>query len=506
MKPLSGVALAAAAITALTPLDARAQGPDARVLPRGMVELRVLGAYTQFGERFGADGRDPLGSGFDALIAAPATFLATSAADSVRTRLAGFYQRTQDETGGETPLDLEAGTARSKLSADFRDVAATVALGLSSRLTLEASSSLHRRGTVVRGLLLEGATLGINPDPDRNAGILLQVDSTYAATVGRYLPLRESAAGRELQRRVQQIAGDTLTLPTAAIPVAALLGDETLPAVDSIGEVMLGAGSERTPYFLGDTYVGARFQLARSIDGWSAPLDSAGSTGFRATLAGRVRLPTGSRSATLFPLQFPPEGGHWGVAGDAAADWFLSSRWWVSAAGSFEMTFPADVRRLAFSEALPFPDSTSVRTLRREPAPRFAAWVTPRYRLTREIAFAAQYAFQHVGEATLSGGEDPVLLGPIETTGAQTAHAVGLGMSYSTLAAYQRGTSPFPAEVSLLYRTVVAGSGHAPKAGRIELQGRLYARVFGGPRRPAAPAEETAPAAPPAPPPPQPVP
>lgn len=495
MKPFPGAVLAAAAITLLASSGA-AQGPDARVLPRGMLELRVLGAYTQFGERFGPDGRDPLGSAFDALIADPASRLAGTAVDSAKARLEGFYARTQEETGGETPLDIEPGTAQSKLSADFRDVPATLSLGLSSRLTLEATASLHRRGTVVRGILLDGATLGINPDPDRNGQILFRVDSAYAQTVGSYLPLRGSAAGRELQRRVQQIAGDTLTLPTAAVPVSVFLDDADRAALDSAEALMLRAGSDRTDYFLGDSYVGARFQVARTMDGWSAPLDSGATRGFRAAVAARVRLPTGSRAATLFPLQFAPEGGHWGVAGDAAADWFLSRRWWVTAAADLEVILPADVRRLAFSEDNPFPDSTTVRTLRRDAGPRFGASVTPRYRLTREIAFAAQYTFRQRGEVTLTGGEEPLLLGPIETLDAQAAHAVGFGMSYSTLAAYQRGESPFPAEVALLVRSVVAGSGYAPRAGSVEITGRLYATVFGR-RRPPAPQPEATPAPPP---------
>ena len=258
---------------------------------------------------------------------------------------------------------------------------------------------------------------------------------------------------------------------------------------------MLRAQSGRTNYFLGDTELGVRFQLARGPDAWSSgPVDSTFARGFRATVGGRVRIPTGSREAVLFPLQFAPEGGHWGFGGDAAADWFLSRRWWVTAAADAQVLFPTDVQRLAFAADVPFPDTTQVRTLRREAGARFGASVTPRYRLTREISFAGQYAFRHAGAVTLSADEPAVLLGPIETLDARTAHALGLGMSYSTLAAYRAGESPFPAEFSLLYRRVVTGSGFQPAASSVELTARLFTRIFGGAAR--VPAPPPAPAAP----------
>lgn len=476
MKLLTGAALGA--VVLLAPAAA-AQGPDARVLPRGVVELRMFGTYTQFTDRFGPDGRVALGTGFDAVIAETAGRLAAAAADSTRVRLEGFFSRTQATTGGDAPLEIAAGTPRARLAADWRDAPLTVALGLSSRLTVEATASLHRRGTVVRGIFMEDADFGLNPDPARNLDILEEVDPVYAARVGVYLPTRNSAAGRELQRRVREISGDTLTLPTLAVPVVGLLNvTPRAAAIDTAEALMLRSRSARTSYYLGDTQLALRLQVARAADGWAAHWDSASPGGFRATVAGRVRLPTGSSSATLFPLQFAPEMGHWGVGGGAAADWFVSRRWWVTAAGDFDLAFPRDVERLDFTAENPFPDSTTVRTMRREPGARMTVYLTPRYRLTREIAFAAQYAFQHIGATTLSGEEADLPLGPIETLDAVTAHSVGVGMSYSTLAAYRAGDSPFPAEVSLLYRNVVAGSGFAPHAGAIEIGARVYAPML----------------------------
>src|SRR5215208_1087598 len=62
-RSVAGALLLAAV---LAPALARAQGEDARVLPRGWIELRGGGFYTQFDSRFGPGGTVPLGEGLAA--------------------------------------------------------------------------------------------------------------------------------------------------------------------------------------------------------------------------------------------------------------------------------------------------------------------------------------------------------------------------------------------------------------------------------------------------------
>jgi hypothetical protein len=208
--------------------------------------------------------------------------------------------------------------------------------------------------------------------------------------------------------------------------------------------------------------------------------------GFRAAAGARVRFPTGPRNQGVFLLQEPARTGLFGVSGDAVADWFLSSRWWVSADAAAQLVAGAEVQRLAFSDELPFPDTTQRRSLRRTQGVIFGAGVTPRYRLTREFSFAAQYRFESAGGVTYTG-EGAGRIGPIENVAAQTAHRVGAGASYSTVGAYAAGRASFPAEVSLLYARTLAGTGGAPAATRLEFGVRAFYPAFGRPRR-AAPA------------------
>ncbi len=474
---------------ALAPALAHAQGEDARVLPRGWVELRAGGTYTQYHSRFGDGGTEPLGSLFEARLQTVADRLLAPVVAPTRSRLEQFFTETAAEvTAPVTPEEVTAGTAAARIAADRRDVPFSLGYGLSRRITVGVTVPIQRRGTAVQGIRLASGTLGVNPNAGFNAGVLAGVDSAYAALGGaRYLPTAGSPAGIELQRRVGELTGgDTLSLPLGTLTFAQLLQDPAVAALledaDSVG---LTTDSRRTEYQLGDVEVGARFQLTNSVPGYPYP-DSAGARGVRTSVGVRVRLPTGAKTQSTL-LEVPPTGGHLGFGVDVLNDWFLSSRWWVTASGAAEVALGADVRRLAFLEGQPFPrDTLDFRTLRREPGARLSFAITPRYRLTREFGFAAQYAFAREGETTLTAAdslEGPVLLGYTESTEARTAHVLGLGMSYSTVNVFRAGRTPVPIEVTLLYRNVVAGGGRAPRAGSIEVMGRVPYQLFGRPRR-----------------------
>jgi hypothetical protein len=158
----------------------------------------------------------------------------------------------------------------------------------------------------------------------------------------------------------------------------------------------------------------------------------------------------------------------------------------VTGSAGFGQLFGANVLRAPFSEARPFPqresptDTVTFVSVRQEPGARMSAAVLPRYRLTREMTFAAGYRFDHQG-ATTWGGD--VLLGPVERADAWTAHSLSLGASYSTIEAFEAGRSRVPVEVSLLYHNSFAGSGYAPHAGTLEVVGRLLYQAVGRPRR-----------------------
>ena len=59
-------------------------------------------------------------------------------------------------------------------------------------------------------------------------------------------------------------------------------------------------------------------------------------------------------------------------------------------------------------------------------------------------------------------------------------HRFGGGISYSTLAAYERGKARLPLEVTLFHYETTAGSGgNTPKLATDQVQLRFYTRLFG---------------------------
>lgn len=495
------------AIAALAPAPARAQGPDARVLPRGWIEFRLGGFYTQFDSRFGSDGTEALGDLFSSQLQTVAERVLNPIAGPVRTQLDTFFTQTAGQV--QNPVSPEApgiGTVAAHLAGDLRRAPLMFSYGLNRRITLSLTVPIERNGTSVAGIGFEGSSLGLNTAAAANQTVLTKLGVQYAALGGAVLlPTRGSAAGIELQRRVGLLSpGDSLVLPTHGVTASELLGTTALAAqLNGDEQAAFGAVSAATGFKLADLELGARVQLINRVR--SARPDSLSPSGVRAAVQLNLRLPTGAAADTAFLLMIPRETGHAGVSADAFADVFLARRYWVTASAGFSQLMPRDVLRRPFSLTRPFPsDTVPFRLARREPGMRLRASVMPRYRLTREMTFAAAYQFEHAAATTYTSADSlgDVFLGPVERIDAWTAHSVGFGASYSTLAAYSEGRTSMPVEFSLLYRNAVAGSGFAAHSGTIEFTGRVLYQLVGRPRRPRPDSAGVDTAPPPPPPPP----
>jgi hypothetical protein len=473
----------------LAPAHARAQGEDARVLPRGWIEIRGGGFYSQFDSRFGPGGTAPLGDAFQAQLQTVADRVLLPLVTPARAQLDSFFTGTAARV--QNPVTPEApgtGTVNARLAGDVRRAPLTLSYGVTSRLMVGITVPFERNGTAVAGLSLEDGTLGVNANADANAAVLTRVGAEYAA-LGKasLLPTRGSPAGVELQRRVAALAaGDTLLLPTHGISPAELLANATILGLTAEEASAFGTVSAATPFYLGDIELSARMRVVNRVRGYPFP-DSTDRRGFRASVAASIRLPTGPHADTTFLLVIPRDVGHAGVSADVYGDWFLARRYWVSASAGFTRLLAHDVLRRPFSATRPFPsDTVPFISVRRAPGSRLRASVMPRYRLTRELTFAAAYQFEHAGATAYTASEDvdEVGLGPVERIEGWTGHSVGIGASYSTMPAFFEGKTRLPLEFSLLYRNTLLGGGYAPHAGTIELGGRVLYQLVGRPRRP----------------------
>lgn len=488
MKPALRLA-APFLLLALAAGGARAQGEDASVLPRGRVELGVVGTYTRWDSRFVSGGTEPLGAfasggAFPAARFRPVTDAAKAAIDSIfsvfRSRDAAGYAITEEELG--------FGTLETDLSADFRTVPVSVRAGVLPRLTIGVTVPIERRGTSSLGRRLVGGGLGVNTAGDSLARMLAVVDSALVPLAGeRYLPLADSPAGRALQEQYAALSGrtDVLPLPRRTLNETEL--NALLTAPDS-----LALGSSGVTYGLGDVEINARYQFFNTVPARLQPLR--GTTGMRAAAEVGLRLPTGTGALADSTLQLVTESGHLGATAAVFGDVFFR-RFWVSAHARYDMRLEREVTRRFFNPLRPESLITDSVRVSRDPGDRLELGITPRFRLTDEISFAGRYAVFREGEVRYGAVEPPVegaVFSSIESTESRTAQLLGLGMSYSTYAAWDAGRSSIPVEVTLLYENAVAGSGRAPSLARITAGLRFFFSGWGRPRRAETPVDAPA--------------
>src|SRR3954451_19237126 len=107
-------------LAAFLPAPVRAQViEDARVLPRGWIELRGGGIYTQYNSRFGDGGEEPLGALFSTQLQTLADRLLQPIVPPLQTGLAGFFTGTASKvTNPVTPAAINGGTVQARLAGD----------------------------------------------------------------------------------------------------------------------------------------------------------------------------------------------------------------------------------------------------------------------------------------------------------------------------------------------------------------------------------------------------
>jgi hypothetical protein len=443
-----------------------AQGEDARVVPRGMVGVRVAGEYLQYDSRLGGPLDGSLGAPFR--VSLPASRFAP--VDSTRAALGRFFTATRapGESFALGPEDLAPGTLDVGIAAEMRSVPVSLEVGVARRLMVRATVPVERRAAEVTGVRLLGGGFGRNLAGDSLARLFQRLDPAFQGVARlRYLPLAGSRAGNELQARYRRAANDTITLPLPTFPLGGSQVDSLFVLSGLPPVPVRSAGGD---YLLGDVEVAAKLQLVNTTG------DSlSGRNGARLAVEGGVRLPTAQGVGLDSLAGVVSEAGHAGVAAALFGD-LVRERFSVSAHARYTALAGREVERytlLADSTGL-FPAVGPARTVRRAPGGRLLVALTPRYRLTDEVSLAAHYAFARVGATAYEAAGDslPPLAG-LESTAARTGQLLGLGARYSTLDAYLAGQTPLPLEVSLLWRTTLFGSGGMEDAGVLRVEGRL---------------------------------
>ncbi len=458
----------------------RAQEEDARVVPRGMVGIRLAGEYLQYDSRHGGSLAGSLGAPFR--VSLPTSLLPL--VDTTRATLGRFFQATSaaGERFAVGPEDVAPGMLDVGVAAERRSVPISLEVGVARRLMVRATVPVERRASEVTAVRLLGGTFGRNLAPDSLARLFQRLGPSFQEVARlRYLPLAGSRTANELQVRYRRMSRDTTTvLPLPRFPLGGSQVDSLFVLSGLPPVPVRSAGGDYLP---GDAEVAAKLQLVNTVG------DSlSGRSGTRMAVEAGVRLPTAQGVGLDSLAGIVSESGHAAVVAALFGD-VVRERFSVSASARYTALAGREVERFTLVAASrgPFPAPGSPRTVRRSPGGRLLVGLTPRYRLTDEVSLAGHYGFAWIGETTYRAAGDslPALAG-LESTAARTGQLVGLGARYSTLDAYLAGRTALPLEVSLLWRTTLFGTGGMEDAGVLRVEGRVLYPLWG--RRAAPPA------------------
>jgi hypothetical protein len=405
----------------------------------------------------------------------------------VQTRTSIAVDLNQEDTVranvGVNPATVDANAAASNAAAatQLRAVAAS----LDARVDACTASPASAGCDVVNA---EAATVRALAAEARAAATAIELLYGTGSAGGQpFVPLRESAAQQAIDRSIASIgtraARYLATVPAlTSRPIGARgpAGSRDLEALLTNPGFGIGFDSLRTTnrVGLGDVEVGAKLLLLDGITPRRGDTTVTGGMRSRVALGAVVRLPTGTEVAANTPFDLTTGGGG-AVEATAYTDLAFGTRAALSLAGRAAIPFGTRRGQLPSSTgAVALYQPLVAATVERATIVSLDA--TPRLRLGRALSLDAHYGFLRSGDVRyvpVVASESSKPATPVTVAGA-TEHRLGIGATYSTREAYERGEQRLPLEVSWVTLRTIAGSGGLlPKLTRSQLQLRIYAPI-----------------------------
>ena len=490
---------------------------DARTLPKGGLQLRVMNVWTLFDQVFDASAdsanpRHPLGQAFSAESLGVRQFPA----------LAPTQNALRTLTGNPNLL-LNLGQTFSTVDTRVVTTPISLSYGVTDRLTVAAMLPIVQTHSTVFVELnprrLNGAT-GANVGPNPASGqttnqaliqSLTQASSalndyitncgqsgscppasvseaqTLKATTDSYLAAAQVLYGANsqfaprgaaqaqiaaqltaLEQSINALLGSTFTFAAQGANADAALQQLQQLATANPGVALDSLGSP-DQIGTGNIELSARFKL---VDDFA---DTTSGFRLRATLGGLVRLPTGFGPSGALAYEVGTGTGQFSVDGGGIFDIGIGSRFMATVGAEYTAFLTSSsVPRMPNSDYALFPlDAPVAGTWREGNALQLQA--IPRIRLTSYFTLNGMYMMRHQNASQYTSPnvtEPPVIL-------ATTEQNVGLGFSYSAVARYASGRSPLPIEMTYTHlETVAASGGIVPKYNRDMVEVRIYYRLF----------------------------
>ncbi|CAN5186350.1 hypothetical protein BH23GEM2_BH23GEM2_09490 [soil metagenome] len=523
-------------VATLVPLVGQGQvpmiGDDATVPAPGTARITLIptaGSYDRRYSRSGDGTLEPLGSDFGVvgLERVPSRLVAQ---DEIRT-LAGIPD-----------LTLTLGDLDVRLHGQVEQLPLKLELGLPGRISLGVMVPFVRtRSTVVVGPGIgAGATAGLNPaintpaalsqntalvtalsqaaealrnrldqcagssapdcasvNADRNATAAFATNADafrdnleHVYFFSAFVPVTATPAEQAIAARIAALRsqfesfGVNAMTGAPARPVGAApmtYGDLQAVLTDPVVGISSDPLVTAERVALGDMEVGARIVL----------LDAIGRTpraaGLRVALGGLVRLGTGMVPPTRSLISIGTGDGQTDIEGHAIVDAALGRWFAMTLAARYTRQLEHDTpMRIPEFAGQPFILADRAALVRRDLGDMLQLEATPRIALNEFFAVGGYFSHRRKGAdshslAAASDESVEVVLDPaVLDEGTEIREQrMGVGVAFSNLAAFNRGRSRFPFELSFLHvQTTGASGGMIPRMREDRVQVRLYTPVW----------------------------
>jgi hypothetical protein len=313
-----------------------------------------------------------------------------------------------------------------------------------------------------------------------------------------FVPIAGTAAQSAIEARVAAYKALYATFGTGAITGNGPFAAQAPPTVTDIQRLFTDPifGISAQPLAttvdrgIGDIDVTVKLKLIDTFGGDVRNSFTPRGFNWRQSIGGVYRLGTGTLDA---PDNFTDlgTGQHQkDIELRSFTDLLFGPHFWISAVARYNMQMADErVMRITDSPDQTLPAAYRQQTVKRDIGDQFDIGVYPRWTINDYVGLTAQYYYRrkfsdaYGGTFTVTNLTGQPVTINAATLGLETEareHRVGAGVTYSTVAAFERGQSPFPLEVSYMHLQTTLGSGGAvPKLIMDQVQVRVYGRLFG---------------------------
>jgi hypothetical protein len=250
---------------------------------------------------------------------------------------------------------------------------------------------------------------------------------------------------------------------------------------DSANGYALAPIARRYHQGFGDIDVGVTFRLLDGIGANPWLTDTIARRGIRQTVGFTYRLGTGTPANSDDPFLLPTGDGQDDLEFVSATDILATRRLWGSVIVRYTMQQPLDrMTRIPETGGSPYIQLDRRRMARTELGNRLQIEALPRYMISDYFAVGVQYRFMSQAAGTIDEVAPFTDAIPLASSlPSMSAHEVGIGFTWSAIAAHRRKRARLPFEIQYDHTMVIAGSGGAIRFSADRLSVRAYGRFWG---------------------------